>query len=210
MVLVYQQDKFFPVPEALDFSACIVEQNPYFDPVGVFKGEHVFTQKWIGPRTNIGQDIITRLLDIPELDSNSIDGIQILEAQKPFDVHSDYILTDHQVPISDPEKCKPTYTVVIPLVTGDYHTIVFDQSAEYNKFMDYKDNNPVLENHVSDADWQKYLSHCHAEDQKYLTIKKVFTWHAGDMFAFHRTLFHAAANFTVPKTGIVAWLSKFS
>ena len=96
----------------MDFSASFVEQIPYFDPAGVFKGEHVFTQKWIGPRTNIGQDIITRLLDIPELDSNSIDGIQILEAQKPFDVHSDYILTDHQVPISDPEKCKPTYTVV--------------------------------------------------------------------------------------------------
>jgi len=93
------------------------------------------------------------------------------------------------------------------LITGDYHTIVFDQGAEYKDFYVYKEENQELSNYCSDEDWDKYLSHCHKQDKKYLSIKKIFPWNQKDIFGFDRTLFHSASHHKIPKKGIVIWLS---
>ena len=44
---------------------------------------------------------------------------------------------------------------------------------------------------------------------KYLTIKEIFNWQKGTLFAFDRKLFHCSSNFgTSSKKAIVAWLSR--
>ena len=180
----------------------------FIDPNGVFKGTESSRQQWFDNDTELGQILVSKLKNVEKLCDNIIDGMQVVYMFKPYDVHGDYLVQKNQVPISDPKVAKPTYTVCIPLVDGDYHTVVFDQSANYNNFSDYKKTHEELTNHVDDETWKKYCGHCHAEDQRYLTIKKVIDWHKGGLFAWDRTLFHASGNYTRPRKAIVLWLSK--
>jgi len=184
-------------------------EEPFFDVQGAWKGKVTSTQQWIDVENDFVKFIKNKLDTIPALKRNTIDGIQILRAKNPYDVHSDWVVTNNQVPIADPETCPPTYTVVIPLIDGDYKTIVFDQGAKYNNFSDYKKLHPELKEYCTDYDWNKYCGHCIKEDQKYLTIKKIFHWKRGTLFAFNRSLFHCSANFSeLPKKAIVMWLSQ--
>ena len=184
------------------------QEEPFFDVQGAWKGKVTSTQQWISVESDFAKFIKNKLDDIPALKRNTIDGIQILRAKNPYDVHSDWVVTNNQVPIADPETCSPTYTVVIPLLDGDYKTVVFDQGAKYNNFSDYKKLHSELKEYCVDHDWNKYCGHCVKDDQKYLTIKEIFHWKRGTLFAFDRRLFHCSANFgKLPKKAIVMWLS---
>ena len=134
--------------------------------------------------------------------------MQITDMIKPFDIHNDYLVQMNQVPLSDPTINKPAYTIIIPLVDGDYQTLVFNQRAMFNNFSEYKKQNKELDRYMSDAEWKRYCGHCHLEDQKYLTIKKIWHWQKGNLFAFDRCNLHASANFKTPKRAIVIWSSK--
>ena len=180
----------------------------FVDPNGVFKGTESARQQWFDESTPLGELIVNKFKQIPELVDNKIDGMQVAHMIKPYDVHGDYVVQKNQVPISDPDVNQPTYTIVIPLIDGDYHTVVFDQSAKYNNFSEYKKTHNTLETHVDDAIWNKHCGHCHKEDQRYLTVKKVINWHKGGLFAWDRSLFHASGNYTQPRKAIVLWLSK--
>jgi hypothetical protein len=183
-------------------------EEPFFDVQGAWKGKVTSTQQWIDVENDFVKFIKNKLDTIPALKRNTIDGIQILRAKNPYDVHSDWVVTNNQVPIADPTTNPPTYTVVIPLLDGDYKTIVFDQGAKYNNFSDYKKLHPELKEYCTDHDWNKYCGHCVKDDQKYLTIKEIFHWKRGTLFAFDRRLFHCSANFSeLPKKAIVMWLS---
>ena len=191
----------------------IIENNStkiesFVDPNGVFKGTESAKQQWFDEDTELGKLMLSKLSNVEQLQDNAIDGMQVADMLKPYDVHGDYLVQKNQVPISDPTIQDPTYTIIIPLVDGDYHTVVFDQKADYNNFSDYKVQNKPLDNHASDDQWQKYCGHCHAIDQKYLTIKKVFHWKRGNLMAFNRRFFHASANFHKPKRALVLWSSK--
>ena len=191
----------------------IIEQNSakiesFIDPNGVFKGTESAKQQWFNESTALGTLIKSKLEQIELLRGIRIDGMQLADMLKPYDVHGDYLVQKNQKAISDPTMHDPMYTIIIPLVEGEYHTIVFDQKADYNNFSDYKEKNAELAEHVSDDDWQKYCGHCHAVDQKYLTIKKVLHWHKGSLMAFNRRCFHASANFVKPKRALVLWSSK--
>jgi hypothetical protein len=185
------------------------KEESFFDTEGVYKGKITSTQQWINPSSEFAKYMQNKFNAIEQLKNNTIDGLQILRAKNPYDVHSDWIVQNNQVPIADPKINPPLCTIVIPLVAGDYNTIIFDQEATYNNFSDYKKHNTVLENYCPDSEWQKYCSHCHKEDQKYLTIKEIFNWQKGTLFAFDRKLFHCSSNFgTSSKKAIVAWLSR--
>ena len=186
------------------------EKEPFFDVQGIYKGKITSTQQWINNKSNFTKFIQAKLNTIEELSPVTIDGIQILRATDPYDVHSDWVVTNNQIPIADPIINPPTYTILIPMIPGDYQTIVFNQRASYNNFSTYKQDNPELtKNYCSDFEWNKYCSHCDKEDQRYLTIKEVFEWEIGTLFAFNRRLFHCSANFgKLSKKAIVMWLSK--
>ena len=190
-------------------SALEGKEESFFDTEGVYKGKITSTQQWINPSSEFAKYMQNKFNAIEQLKNNTIDGLQILRSKNPYDVHSDWIVQNNQVPIADPKTNPPLCTIVIPLIAGDYNTIIFDQEATYNNFSEYKKHNTVLENYCPDSEWQKYCSHCHTEDQKYLTIKEIFNWQKGTLFAFDRKSFHCSSNFgTSSKKAIVAWLSR--
>jgi hypothetical protein len=180
----------------------------FIDPNGVFKGTESARQQWFDESTELGQLIRYKIDQIDDLRGDRIDAMQVADMIKPYDIHGDYLVQKNQKPFSDPKINDPRYTIIIPLVDGEYHTLVFDQEADYNVFSEYKESHSQLEKHVSDEDWQKYCGHCHSVDQKYLTIKKVLVWQKGNLMAFNRRCFHASANFSKPKRAIVIWSSK--
>ena len=180
----------------------------FIDPNGVFKGTESARQQWFDEETELGKLLIDKFKSVPELTDNVIDGMQIAHMIKPYDVHGDFLVQKNQVPISDPDIHEPSYTMVIPLVDGDYHTVVFDQSARYNNFSEYKKTHSTLDNYVDDTTWQRHCGHCHEEDQKYLTLQRVINWRKGGLFAWDRSLFHASGNYKEPRKAIVLWLSR--
>jgi hypothetical protein len=206
--VTFQVDDFLTDLDFIEMGEVQGDEEPFFDIQGAWRGKVTSTQQWINIESDFVKFIKNKLSTIDALKFNVIDGIQILRSKNPYDVHSDWVVTNNQVPIADPIINPPTYTVIIPIVDGDYKTIIFDQSAKYNNFSKYKKLNHKLENYCEDYEWDKYCGHCIKDDQKYLTIKEVFHWKRGTMFAFDRRLFHCSANFgNTPKMAIVMWLS---
>ena len=182
-------------------------KNDFIDKEGVFKGTQTSTQEWLDKNSFFVKELKKYLDTIDTIKNHNIDGIQILSSFKPFDIHSDWVVTNNQIPLCDTKEFPPSYTVIIPLVTGDYYTVIFDQGEEYKDFWKYKEQNNIIENYCSEDDWNKYLTHCHKEDQRYISIKKVYRWTKGDIFGFDRRLFHSASHHHTPKQGIVIWMS---
>jgi hypothetical protein len=206
--VTFQVDDFLTDLDFIEMGEVQGDEEPFFDIQGAWRGKVTSTQQWINIESDFVKFIKNKLYTIDALKFNVIDGIQILRSKNPYDVHSDWVVTNNQVPIADPIINPPTYTVIIPIVDGDYKTIIFDQSAKYNNFSKYKKLNHKIENHCEDYEWDKYCGHCIKDDQKYLTIKEVFHWKRGTMFVFDRRLFHCSANFgNTPKMAIVMWLS---
>lgn len=206
--VTFQVDDFLTDLDFIEMGEVQGDEEPFFDIQGAWRGKVTSTQQWINIESDFVKFIKNKLSTIDALKFNVIDGIQILRSKNPYDVHSDWVVTNNQVPIADPLMRPPTYTVIIPIVDGDYKTIIFDQSAKYNNFSKYKKLNHKLKNHCEDYEWDKYCGHCIKDDQKYLTIKEVFHWKRGTMFVFDRRLFHCSANFgNTPKMAIVMWLS---
>lgn len=181
--------------------------NEFIDKQGVFEGQQSSEQHWLKNDSNFVIELKKHLDKIEHIKDHNIDGIQILNSLKPYDIHTDWVVTNDQIPLCDTKEFLPSYTVIIPLVSGDYYTVVFDQGAEYNDFQKYKEQNNIIDNHCSDEDWGRYLNHCHKEDQKYVSINKIYQWCKGDLFAFDRKLFHSASYHKTPKQGIIIWLS---
>lgn len=179
------------------------------DNNGVY-GENVVTtgQQWLDNNSDFSVKILERMRQNEFLKDNKYDTLQVMHAKRAYDVHSDWYTTKNQKILNNPETDPPTYTILIPLTAGDFSTVVFKQAGKYNNFSEYKSENNPIEHHISDEDWQRYCSHCHAEDQNYLELHTVFNWKVGDLFAFDRTLFHCSAHFETEKKAVVGWLSK--
>jgi len=204
----FEIENFLDREDYITIEKNATKKESFVDPNGVFKGTEVSKQQWFDESSDLGKMIIHKVAGVEDLHNNIIDGMQVCDMIRPYDVHSDYLVQKNQKPISDPKVHDPSYTIIIPLVDGEYHTVIFDQEADYNNFSTYKENNNKLDNYVSDEDWQKYCNHCHKIDQKYLTIKKVFHWRKGTLLAINRRLFHASANFEQPKRALVIWSSR--
>lgn len=193
------------VDYALNFREHIAD---LLDNDGVYGTDVVTTgQQWLPNDCEFTKKLLTRMQQHHNLHNSKYDSVQVMHAYQAYDVHSDWNTQKNQVVTNDPQKDPPTYTVLMPLTQGEYSTVVFEQQGKYTNFSQYKSANSPIDNHISDNDWQRYCSHCHAEDQQYLTLQEVYQWQVGDLFAFDRTLFHCSANFNTEKKAIVGWLS---
>ena len=86
----------------------------FFDhPQGVFKGAETSRHQWFDHSSILGQALFSRLETLEYFKGNKIDGMQVTDMLKPYDVHSDYIVTRKQVPISDPQISVPAYTCLL-------------------------------------------------------------------------------------------------
>ena len=180
----------------------------FFDhPEGVFKGAETSRHQWFSKDTELGSELIDRLTQLDFFKGSKVDGMQVANMIKPYDVHSDYVVTHRQKPISDPNVSIPAYTIIIPLVSGDNKTVIFDQQADYNDFHAYKKNNTRIDP-IPKHTWDELCGHCHDEDRHFLSIKQVVQWSQNELFAFKRLYFHSSANFEIPKKAIVVWSSK--
>lgn len=183
------------------------EKTEFIDHWGVWKGKHVTTQHWV-PRDQLDsvfslfKDKLTTVLDPFVIEKG-----QILESHLAYDLHTDYyVKVDH---VAEELEGVPYYTLLIPIADYNSHTVVFEQSADYNDFYLYKERNPVLENYISDEDWGKYCSHCWADDQQYVTLDRACAWQEGKLIGFDRRRFHCSDNFTEKleqKRAFVLWL----
>lgn len=200
----------FLTPDEVEYALNFRENiEDLMDNDGVYGKDVVTTgQQWLPNDSEFSVKILDRMRESPYMQDNKYDSLQVMHAHRAYDVHSDWYTTKNQVIMNNPETDPPTYTAIIPLTPGDFATVVFEQAGKYNNFQDYKKENQPLSEYISDTDWQQYCSHCHDEDQTYLTLMEVFDWRVGDLFAFDRTLFHCSANFKTEKKAIVAWLSK--
>jgi len=184
------------------------EKTEFVDHWGVWKGKHVTTQHWVAKNQldsvfSIIKEKLQDVLNIPfELEKG-----QILQSYLAYDLHTDYyVKVDH---VAEKLAGIPYYTLIIPLADFNSHTVVFNESANYNDFYIYKDKNQELEEYISDTNWSKYCSHCWPEDQKYLTLDKACSWRQGKLIGFDRRRFHCSDNFTQKlerKDAFVLWL----
>ena len=184
------------------------EKTEFVDHWGVWKGKHVTTQHWVrkdqlGSVFSLIAEKLQNILDIPF----EIEKGQILQSYLAYDLHTDYFVkVDH---IAEKLEGTPYYTLIIPMADFNSHTVVFNQSADYNDFYIYKEKNPELKEYISNKDWSKYCSHCWADDQKYVTLDKACSWQQGKLIGFDRRRFHCSDNFTENlecKEAFVLWL----
>ena len=184
------------------------EKTEFIDHWGVWKGKHVTTQHWVakdqlGSVFSLIAEKLKNILDI----SFEIEKGQILQSYLAYDLHTDYFVkVDH---IAEKLVGTPYYTLIIPMADFNSHTVVFNQSADYNDFYMYKEKNPELKEYISEEDWLKYCSHCWPDDQKYITLDKACSWQQGKLIGFDRRRFHCSDNFTENlecKEAFVLWL----
>lgn len=184
------------------------EKTKFVDHWGVWKGKHVTTQHWVAKDQlsyvfSLLEKKLQTVLELPF----EIEKGQILQSYLAYDLHTDYyVKVDH---VAEELQGVPYYTLIVPIKDFNSHTVVFEQSADYNDFYLYKERNPQLENYISDEDWLKYCNHCWSDDQKYVTLDKTCSWKQGKLIGFDRRRFHSSDNFTEKlecKEAFVLWL----
>lgn len=174
---------------------------------GVWQGKDEGTHHWVATdKLGSAFRIVEQKLQTV-LDPFTIEAAQILQVKLGSDLHTDYAVKRNQQ--EQELDGDPYYTLIIPHHDYHSHTVVFDQSADYNNFYMYKDRNVPLENYINNQDWQKYCSHCWPEDQTYLTLDKACSWKKGKLLGFDRRRWHCSDNFDVAiKEGFILWLRK--
>ena len=174
---------------------------------GVWQGKDEGTHHWVATeKLNSAFHIVEQKLQTV-LDPFTIEAAQILQVKLGSDLHTDYAVKRNQQ--EQDLDGDPYYTLIIPHHDYNSHTVVFNESAEYNNFYMYKEKNEPLENYISNEDWQRYCSHCWPEDQTYLTLDKACSWTKGKLLGFDRRRWHCSDNFDVAvKEGFILWLRK--
>lgn len=183
----------------------------FIDQHGIWKGRKITRQNLIKTASvNIDTDYskypdslqtVIRMVDDYFGNTVAVREIAFQQLYLPWDIHCDLTRQDIEeknvYTVEDRDNYVPFYNVLIPLHDVDSRTIVFDQtSTDYNDFYLYKQNNPQVENPLSEEAWNEYLSMTWPEDRLWLTVKQVLpVQRAGQLIAFRRHFFHSSDNF---------------
>lgn len=157
----------------------------------------------------IDEHVSQLILDQLPLHPNEKGFVNILKHEIVLTPHTDTNLADDSPLTSDDLKnfCR---TFIVPVVTQDTHTIVFDQHLQPgqrgNEMDDYVDSLPSINMLDQYAD---YFSPKDKEENWFtkLSIETIFPWIAGDVLCFDRNRIHCGDNHIdkVKKYGIVIW-----
>jgi len=98
----------------------------------------------------------------------------------PWNIHTDYSKGD----------LNPGKAILIPWQTQQSNTLVFNETCT-DTFVDY----PVVSNHITQYDYEKYLSHCDWDDAQRVSLKEIFAWERGKAVTWDRRLLHTSDNF---------------
>ena len=143
---------------------------------------------------------------IPDAIPFGIANCSLVDAYYAYGIHSDYLWE------VDKNRNKiPHRTILIPLITGDVQTLVFNQYGPYFHFIKYKDDHGILpkEKQISQSDFDEYLSHCWPQEKEYISVRNILPWTKGAALSFDRQFFHSGSNFRAKgidsKKFIVIW-----
>jgi hypothetical protein len=163
-------------------------QEEYVAKEGKFADRLVATQSWHtwNDTDELAGILKDKMYDI--LGDHTVIEVDYVELFLPWDIHCDFI--------REVKGSKPWYSLLIPFEDCKSRTIFFDQTADYNDFYIYKQNNPPVEHPVDLDFWNKNLSHCWDDDRLFLSLKYVgHEWHQGNATIFKRELFHSSDNY---------------
>ena len=104
----------------------------------------------------------------------------ILVEFSPWVIHTDYCKGDDN----------PGKAMLIPWQTQKSSTLVFNEICT-TVFENY----PLVENHVTHEQYEKYLSHCSWNDAQKVSVKEIFDWERGRAVTWDRTNLHSSDNF---------------
>jgi hypothetical protein len=163
--------------------------------------------RYIGVSSEVN-DIINKLVDkLP----NEVLFVKVLDAIIPGGPHADTALPN-PLPANFviPNAAR---TFIIPLHTCNSHTILFHQVLPLQvDTIEYITNSMGYlpeDTHITDVEYEKYLSHINAQWRKKLSIETIFPWIAGDMLIFDRNKIHCSDNYLkndlTGKRGFVIW-----
>ena len=135
----------------------------------------------------------------------------ILNAFKPYGIHSDSYDEDNAEHTSTREGYDYAWTFLVPLADYDAHTFVFNETSTFtknpNKWIE-KTNAPVLDS-IDYETYKKYFSHEDWEVVKHFSIDTKFTWKKGSLLAMARHAFHCSCNFVADglfeKRALIGW-----
>ena len=114
---------------------------------GVWQGKDEGTHHWVATdKLSSAFQIVEQKLQTI-LEPFTIEAAQILQVKLGSDLHTDYAVKRNQQ--EQELDGDPYYTLIIPHHDYKSHTIVFEQSADYNNFYMYKEHNKPLENYIS-------------------------------------------------------------
>jgi hypothetical protein len=142
--------------------------------------------------------------------SLQVDAAHILESYRPYGIHNDIASAGFD-PLANNDR-QPAWTFIIPLDDYDSRTVVFNESDPVHKITSTWIRERGIHPHglpVDEEFYQRYLTNTPRADYDYLTIKDVFEWKRGSMFAAARANFHTSDNFpswgVESKRAIIMW-----
>lgn len=143
------------------------------------------------------RDILARYID---LDGSKIFKSFLLESFQPWTIHTDY-----------DDSVDPTIAVLIPFVTANTYTIIFDQECLCNFDNFIRDNQPI-DDPATLAEADNLLSHVDSNGLRYLTIKERAPWVEGKPIIWDLKALHSSDNFkqsnVESKSAAVIWFTK--
>jgi hypothetical protein len=141
---------------------------------------------------------------------NSYDW-HILNAFKPYTIHSDSFCLDDPIATSIPAGYDYAWTFLIPLEDFNTHTIVFNEQSTNMKNPSkwITMTNAPPQNAITDEDFNQYLSHNQRDLINYFSFDTIFPWKKGNLLAMSRHAFHCSDNFPLKKIlekrAIIGW-----
>lgn len=107
----------------------------------------------------------------------------LLKAEIPWNIHTDYLKGDQ----------KPKGAFLIPLLTQNTHTVIFNEECLTN-FPDFIEKNKKLENNAKSL-YKTLCSHVTENELEYVSLLAAYKWYAGSVIFWDRKLLHCSDNF---------------
>ena len=203
------KENFLSDSELTSISETVYSYNKIYDDIiNDFQfSEYYIWEYYKSQFSNIKEILHEKLTNLIGSDM-IIDHSHILSSSTPYNVHTDYF-QQKNFPFLE-----PAYTLIIPLDNFDSNTIAFEQNSTIKSFREYLETEPRIlsdEKRISQDFIDKYLSHIDPKYFDYLSLKEIFPWKKGNLYACDRKYFHTSDNYHTRgverKQALVFWTS---
>lgn len=125
--------------------------------------------------------ILDRYIDMSALD---IHVAFLLDSFEPWSIHTDYPKGD----------LDPAIAILIPFVSIDSHTVIFNEEC-LDDFEEYIKDNPPLDPDKSAVKQAELMSHIKPDLLSRVTILSIEAWVEGKIITWDRKLLHCSDNY---------------